>query len=211
MRDGFLLPLAFGLCPLALALSSGQCLCYARQVKQIIGVFLTSLLLVPLMGKPAWADCGEKIYDPVSDTYGCPIGINEPCDPPLDDWCCNDKSECSTITPPPGAGPPIEPYDPECAGAGGAGVKTALGCLPVDAKSLQVFLSPWAIFLGAGVAFLLGLYGAFLIATASGDPEKVQAGKELITSVVLGLLVIIFAVFLLEVIGVDVLGLFQRI
>lgn len=67
---------------------------------------------------------------------------------------------------------------------------------------------PWTIGLGSGIAFLLGIYGAFLIATASGDPEKVQAGKELITSAILGVVVIIFAVTILAVTGETILKLF---
>jgi hypothetical protein len=58
------------------------------------------------------------------------------------------------------------------------------------------------------MAFLLGLYGALMIVISAGDPEKMQAGKELITSAIGGLLLIIFAIFILKVVGVNILGLF---
>ena len=48
-----------------------------------------------------------------------------------------------------------------------------------------------------------------MIVISAGDPEKMQAGKEMITSAVSGLLIIIFAVFILRVIGVDILQLFD--
>ena len=59
--------------------------------------------------------------------------------------------------------------------------------------------------IGGGIAFLLILVAGFMIITSQGSPDKIQAGKELLTSAIAGLLLIIFSVFILELIGVDIL------
>jgi len=60
----------------------------------------------------------------------------------------------------------------------------------------------------AGIASLLCIiYAAFVIQTSSGNPEKVKNGKQLITSCLMGLILIIFSVFILKTIGFDVLRL----
>jgi hypothetical protein len=47
----------------------------------------------------------------------------------------------------------------------------------------------------------------FFIITSSGDPRRAKAGKELLTSAIIGILMIIFSVFLLDVIGIRILHL----
>lgn len=103
----------------------------------------------------------------------------------------------------------LVPYDPTC-GPGESGIKTGLGCLPTNPQAFVNTALPWAIGIGAGLAFLLGIYGALMIVISAGNPEKMQAGRELITSAISGLLIIIFAIFLLKVIGVDILNLFPE-
>jgi hypothetical protein len=90
-------------------------------------------------------------------------------------------------------------------GAGGP-IQTAIG--PIDPRNLQGFIQQLlnlALGVAGGIAFLLMLFGAFRIMTSSGDPEKMKSGSELITSALTGLLFIIFSVFLLKLIGVDIL------
>jgi hypothetical protein len=62
-----------------------------------------------------------------------------------------------------------------------------------------------AISLGGGIAFLIMGVGAFLFITSQGNPEQLQKGKEMIVSAGAGLLFIIFSIFLLRLIGVDIL------
>ena len=46
-----------------------------------------------------------------------------------------------------------------------------------------------------------------MIITSTGDPIKLQAGRELLTAAIAGLLLLIFAVYILKLIGVEILGL----
>jgi len=85
-------------------------------------------------------------------------------------------------------------------------IDTAIGCINVSspnafARSLLTF----ALGVGGGIAFLLMILGAFMAMTSRGNPDRLKAGQELITSALSGLLMIIFSVFLLELIGVKIL------
>jgi Co/Zn/Cd efflux system component len=64
----------------------------------------------------------------------------------------------------------------------------------------------YSIGIGGVVAFLLIVFGGFQIILSAGNPEKIKAGKEMITSAIAGLLLIIFSVFILRLIGVNILG-----
>lgn len=85
-------------------------------------------------------------------------------------------------------------------------LNTALGCIPIkDTTGFIAWILKFAIGIGGGIAFILMLIGVFQIITSSGDPERLKAGKELITSALIGLLMIIFSLFLLQLIGVQIL------
>lgn len=62
-----------------------------------------------------------------------------------------------------------------------------------------------SITVGGIIAFILIIAGAFQIILSAGNPDRVKAGKEMITSAIAGLLLIIFAVFILRLIGYDIL------
>lgn len=86
-------------------------------------------------------------------------------------------------------------------------ITTALGCVPVDLPENFIgWLLQRLAGLGGGIAFLLVVFGGFKILTSAGNPKGIQAGQEMITSAIIGLLFIIFAIFLLEFIGVKILG-----
>lgn len=85
-------------------------------------------------------------------------------------------------------------------------ISTQIGC--VDASGVGGFvgsLMRLSTNIAGGIAFLLILFSGFQILTSAGNPERLNAGKELLSSAIAGLLLIIFAVFLLKVIGVDIL------
>jgi len=87
-------------------------------------------------------------------------------------------------------------------------INTAIGCIPInDTDELIGFILRWAIGVGGGIAFLLIVLAGFQIMTSSGNPDRLKAGQELMTSAIAGLILLIFSVFILKIIGVDILGL----
>jgi len=88
-------------------------------------------------------------------------------------------------------------------------IDTAIGCITV-LDSPESFLGDilrWAVGVGGGIAFLLIVYASFMIMTSGGNPERLKAGQELLTSAISGLILLIFSVFVLKFIGVDILKL----
>ena len=96
--------------------------------------------------------------------------------------------------------------EPTCTpSTGGEGIDTAIGCLPTDPGDFTNLLLTRGISIAAGLALMLMIFGAFSLITSAGNPDAVKKGKEIITSALIGLLFIIFSVFLLKLIGVDIL------
>jgi hypothetical protein len=89
--------------------------------------------------------------------------------------------------------------------ADGVSVDTALGCVPVQMDKFIAWLLPYLFGIGGGIAFLLMIYGFILMTTSNGDPKAVEGAKETITSAIIGLLICIFAIFLLRLITIDIL------
>ena len=117
-----------------------------------------------------------------------------------------DPSTAPGCQPPGTPGAPGTPtYPEECTESYGSGIKTAFGCFPIEPAQLVNYLIPRGISVGIGFAFMFMLYGAFVLITSAGNPENTKKGQEIITSAVIGLLFIIFSVFLLKVIGFDIL------
>ncbi len=91
---------------------------------------------------------------------------------------------------------------------GPIGAHTALGCLPTDLPTfLRDYLFTAGLGVAGGIAFLLILWGGFTIIISQGDPQKIQQGREIIVSATVGLLFIIFAIVILNIIGKDILNL----
>ncbi len=128
-----------------------------------------------------------------------------------DCYCCNQYISSSGPTLPPPS--PIAqnifcvgPNNPTPTNTNTGYILTGAGCVP--ANNLQNFLTtiiPWAIGISGGIAILLIIYAGFLISTSAGDPRRLMAGKELLTAAISGLMLLIFASFLLRLIGVDIL------
>lgn len=102
---------------------------------------------------------------------------------------------------------PISASKVKWCGTNRFGLETALGCIPVgDSNEFVGWFLKWALGIAGGVAFILMLMAGFQIMTAGGNPEKVQGGRELLNAAISGLVLIVFSIFLLKLIGVDILA-----
>jgi len=91
----------------------------------------------------------------------------------------------------------------------GTGINTAIGCIPAltdNPTDLYAFLLRWAIGIGGGISFLLIVLAGFQILTSQGNPDRLKAGQELLTSAIMGLILLVFSAFILRIIGVDILA-----
>jgi len=195
----------------------------------LIGVFLFLFFFLFVAFVEAEADCpvcpsDHPVWSIPYQACQSPAGTEWPTyvDPTYVD--------CGSYTCIPGEGCQTTPgeageYDP-CAGAKGEALVscqrclgwyetsytllaenswTALGCIPNDPRDFVAWLLARAIGIGGGIAFLLMIWGGFQVITAAGDPDRLNAGKEIISSAIAGLLLIIFSLFLLQLIGVKIL------
>lgn len=90
------------------------------------------------------------------------------------------------------------------------GVDTALGCISTKADGTGGFFESIiriAVGLGGGLALVLMLFGVFIVTTSAGIPDKLKEGSDIITSAIAGLIFILLSVFLLNLIGINILGL----
>ncbi|MFH1602177.1 MAG: hypothetical protein ABIB61_04455 [Candidatus Shapirobacteria bacterium] len=150
-------------------------------------------------GSPTPA-CGMSVGDNCCPGGTCSSGLV--CD--THDHTC-EISSMFTIAPTPTPGTSVF-FPGFCNGE--TGIDTALGCIPINNTSEFV---NWFFgnFMGiaGGIALLLMIFGAFQIITSGGNPEKVKQGQAYVTSAISGLLFMIFSLFLLRFIGVDLLSL----
>lgn len=92
----------------------------------------------------------------------------------------------------------------ECANAGG--VWSGIGCVKTNVQEfIQDTLFRLGIGLAGGLALLCIIYAAFMMQSSQGNPEKLKKAQEMLTSCIMGLMLIIFSVFILRLIGVNIL------
>lgn len=88
----------------------------------------------------------------------------------------------------------------------GGGIWTGIGCVKT---TLTTFIQETVFGIGIGLAGLVALgcmiYSAFLLQTSQGNAEKITTAQDMMKSCIFGLLLIIFSVFILRVIGVNIL------
>lgn len=86
------------------------------------------------------------------------------------------------------------------------GMWTGMGCLPLDINALiSSFVLSAGIGIGGGFALLCIIYSAFMMQSSQGNPEKLKKAQEMITSCIMGLMLIIFSVLIMKIIGVNIL------
>lgn len=102
--------------------------------------------------------------------------------------------------PPPPCAEKIEHGEDGC-----SKVQTAVG--PIETKPEAFVKSVFGLVLGlsGGIALLLIIYGGYQLMASRGKPEATEAARDQITAAIIGLLFIIFALVLLQVIGYDIL------
>ena len=90
--------------------------------------------------------------------------------------------------------------------ARGGGILTGIGCVPLNiANFISDYLLSRLIGLAGIIALLCIIYSAFQLQTSQGNPEKIKKAQELLTSCIMGLMLIIFSIFILRLVGVDIL------
>lgn len=99
------------------------------------------------------------------------------------------------------------PLESACRACGQGQFWTTFGCVPTDALGITRALIRLGTSIAGGIAILSILYGAFKITIARTNPSHLQAGRELITSSVIGLIFIIFAVIMYRFIAQTLLKL----
>jgi len=159
-------------------------------------------------------DILRPIFDPVKRivqeiTHPCIVGTPSTPGKPDDPSCKCVEPSVSPITALlklcDGIKKPEEkPFCTSCLQAGG--VWTGVGCIYANIKDfIQKTLLSWGIGLAGGLALLCIIYAAFMMQSSQGNPEKLKKAQELITSCIMGLMLIIFSVFILRLIGVNIL------
>lgn len=92
----------------------------------------------------------------------------------------------------------------KCAGANG--IWTAFGCIEYSfGKFVQDVLFGFGLRFAMAITFFCIIYGALQLQLSRGDAARIKKAQELITSCISGLMLIIFSIFILRVIGVDLL------
>lgn len=86
-------------------------------------------------------------------------------------------------------------------------VYTALGCIPYKTSPFVSSVFKWSTGIGGGVSFFVIIWGVVLIIINGHDPKKIQAGQEMITASISGMLMIIICLLLINYLGDKVLGL----
>ncbi len=93
-----------------------------------------------------------------------------------------------------------------CVACSRGGVWTGMGCIRTD---LNQFIVQNVMTTGVGFAGVISLfciiYSAYLLQFSGGNPERIKKARESLTACLTGLLIVIFAVFILQVIGVNIL------
>lgn len=82
---------------------------------------------------------------------------------------------------------------------------TAFGDIKTSMPELVKKIFAILLSLSGGIAVLLIITSGYQLIMSAGNPEKIQAARERLTSAIVGLIFIIFSFVILEVIGVSIL------
>ncbi|OGF99449.1 hypothetical protein A2Y99_00240 [Candidatus Gottesmanbacteria bacterium RBG_13_37_7] len=82
---------------------------------------------------------------------------------------------------------------------------TFIGCMSTQPGEFTKSVLQLVFNIVGGIAFISILVGSFKVLTSGGNPEKLKSGKNIITSSIIGLLLVLFSAFILRLIGYDIL------
>lgn len=85
------------------------------------------------------------------------------------------------------------------------GIWTAIGCIPAKPESIVRTFVTVGLNISGGIALVMLLAASFMMSTAQGDPKRMNDGKDMFSSAMVGLLFVVFSVTILEFGGVRVL------
>lgn len=86
-------------------------------------------------------------------------------------------------------------------------VPTAIGNINTNTANFTNDILRIAFGMAGGIAFIVLVFGAFKVLASRGDPDSLQAGREVITSALAGLLFIMLSILILRTVSIDILGL----
>lgn len=195
--------------------TSGQPTLPSGNIIDTFRSFVSGLIDAPLKGI---ADTKRKIQVPACVNGAVPTLPGDPANPscicvpdsksPLVaiEKMCNDIGEQNKPSSERG-----ECLDCVLGRNGTVGVWTALGCFSTDIPTLiqgtrtRTGLLGWGVGFAGILSLLCMIYSAILMQTSRGNPERIKKAQELLVSCITGLLLIIFSIFILRFIGVDIL------
>jgi len=83
--------------------------------------------------------------------------------------------------------------------------RTAIGDVIASPQGFVTRLFGLILSISGGIALLLIIISGYKILSSQGNPEALKGAKEQLTAAIVGLLFIIFALVILQIIGVDIL------
>ena len=86
-------------------------------------------------------------------------------------------------------------------------IDTALGVICTKGDCIFGKIAAVLLSLSGGIGALIIMYGGYVILTSRGDAEKVQKGREIVVSFIIGIVFLIFAFFIFEFLTNDILNL----
>lgn len=188
----------------------------SKRIKFVL-LLLFSLFLFSSRSVFSQGNCSCQPKSHGSSSVVCSV-ISNNCDAGYQPSCPTDlrscgPNTCSCIPIASGSGgnSNITSQDVFCnphTGGARTGINTALGCIPYDnINALVASFLKFGVAIGGVIALFLLSYAGFLISTSQVDPNRLKAGQELITAVISGIIMMIFSIFILKIVGVDILGL----
>lgn len=121
---------------------------------------------------------------------------------------CQTKFPTNVDSPLDVAGPPLSCAALSADGKTCASINTGLGfAISTDVASFTRSLVGIVLSIAGGIAILLIIISGYRIMVSQGNPENIKNAREQLTAAIVGLLFVIFSLVILQVIGVNILGL----